>query len=215
MRKLILKMSMSLDGFVGGPNGELDWLFAIQDEAATAWTVAQISDASVHLMGSRTFHDMATWWPYSTEPYAPPMNDIPKLTFTRKGDIGAAGSNTSQAVADATASARAEGRPLNPDAERLAAEWAATPVITGDLATEIRRLKLEDGKPMVAHGGAGFARSLIGAGLVDEFKLLVFPVAVGRGLPIFSDLPGPTRLQLIDQSRFPSGATANILHPAT
>jgi len=61
MRKLILKMSVTIDGFVGGPNGELDWIFQTLGEDATAWTMDHLSQAGAHLMGRRTFHDMAAY----------------------------------------------------------------------------------------------------------------------------------------------------------
>src|SRR3954452_14647428 len=85
MRKLILKMSMSLDGFVAGPNGETDWLFRLQDDEATEWTVAAISNVGVHAMGRKSWQDMAAYWPTSTAPFAPPMTDTPKVVFTRTG----------------------------------------------------------------------------------------------------------------------------------
>jgi dihydrofolate reductase len=62
VRKLILKMSVSVDGFVGGPNGELDWIFRSLDKDATAWTIENLWQAGVHIMGSRTFRDMAAYW---------------------------------------------------------------------------------------------------------------------------------------------------------
>src|SRR6185503_20634961 len=99
MRQLILKMSMSVDSFVGGPNGEIDWIFKRYDAGATAWTLETLWQAGVHIMGSRTFRDMAAHWPRSTEPIAAPMNEIPKVVFTRKGLDQAA---TTQALADAT-----------------------------------------------------------------------------------------------------------------
>jgi dihydrofolate reductase len=85
MRKLVLKMSISVDGFVGGPNGEIDWIFGNTDEEATKWTVENIWSAGAHLMGRRTYHDTAAYWPAATEPYAPPMNEIPKIVFSRAG----------------------------------------------------------------------------------------------------------------------------------
>src|SRR5581483_3264798 len=110
-------MSVSADGFVAGPNGEIDWLFRSTDPVATAWTVATIRDVGVHIMGSRTFQDMAAYWPSSTEPFAAPMNDIPKVVFSRSGRAGGAGqAATTQALADARA--RAEALPRQPDPKR-------------------------------------------------------------------------------------------------
>src|SRR5690349_11849949 len=77
MRELILKMHISVDGFVGGPNGEVDWVFKGLNADATEWVVRGLWQAGVHIMGRRTFFDMAAYWPYSTEPYAPPMNAVP------------------------------------------------------------------------------------------------------------------------------------------
>ena len=76
MRDLILTMAMSLDGFVCGPNGELDWIFN-GDQEAIAWKVETVSSAGLHIMGSRTFKSMAGFWPTAAGPFAAPMNEIP------------------------------------------------------------------------------------------------------------------------------------------
>jgi dihydrofolate reductase len=86
MKKLILKMSMTIDGFVGGPNGELDWLFRSLDSEATKWIAETIWQAGVHIMGSRTYADMAAYWPSSRDLLAAPMNEIPKVVFSRTWD---------------------------------------------------------------------------------------------------------------------------------
>jgi riboflavin biosynthesis pyrimidine reductase len=119
--------------------------------------------------------------------------------------------NTTTALKDARANAGTEPpKMLQPGAE----SWAAAYVATGDLAEEIAKLKAGDGKPIVAHGGAGFARSLIATGLIDEYALLVHPFALGKGLPIFSDLAAPRPLKLISSKSFPQGAIATIYRPA-
>src|ERR1700748_503250 len=103
MRKLILKMSVSVDGFMAGPHGEIDWLFKSMDQGATAWVMDLLRQTGLHIMGSRTFHDMASWWPYSSEPFAAPMNEIPKAVFSRSGSIKPISRElTSQALKDAT-----------------------------------------------------------------------------------------------------------------
>ncbi len=210
MRKLVLKMSVSVDGFVGGPNGEIDWLFRSMDEGATAWTVDNIWQAGVHIMGSRTFEDMAAYWPSSSEPFAQPMNEIPKVVFARRGvGGGESGRSTTQALSDARAHAMGNLAPATPAVE----SWRAPRVATGDLAEEIARLKQEPGKDILAHGGARFARSLVKAGLVDEYRLLIHPVVLARGLPLFADLAAPIDLTLIDSHRFGRGAVANIYRP--
>jgi dihydrofolate reductase len=206
MRKLILKMSLSIDGFAGGPNGELDWLFRSVDDASAAWEVERLWDASLHIMGSRTFQDMKAWWPTSDEPYAPPMNAIPKAYFSR-GRSGEA--STTRALEDAK---RLFPRSAGEGGSYLES-WETAAKLTGDLATEITALKAEAGKPILAHGGAAFARSLIATGLIDEYLFLVHPVALGRGLAIFTDLAAPLDLSLTATQRFPLGAIANVYQP--
>jgi dihydrofolate reductase len=82
MRRLILQMQCSIDGFVGGPNGELEWIFPDFDDEYAAWSVENLRQAGAHLMGGVTYRDMAAHWPGSTEPYAAPMNEIPKIVFS-------------------------------------------------------------------------------------------------------------------------------------
>jgi len=200
-RKLILKMSMSLDGFVGGPNGELDWLFRNSDPESVAWTVASIASASLHAMGRRTYADMAAYWPTATGPFAEPMNRIPKVVFSR----GAGGPlTTTRAVEDARAQEVGRAAAADP---AVVASWRDARILTGDLADEIARLKAEGGGDIVAHGGASFARALIATGLVDEYRLLVHPVALGRGLPIFER---PLDLALVETRSFPKGVVAHV-----
>ncbi len=104
-RKLVLKMSVSLDGFVAGPNGEVDWIFRTSGGGdSTEWVLNTLRGAGVHIMGSRSYYDMAAFWPFSDMPIAPPMNDIPKIIFSRKGiKDGAQADRTTRALAEARA----------------------------------------------------------------------------------------------------------------
>ena len=209
MRELILKMSVSIDGFVAGADGGINWIFETGDDEAEAWTVRTVWNASLHIMGSRTFQDMAAYWPTSTDVFAPPMNQIPKAVFSRQ-PAALKEVNTTAALRDARANAREQRAELQPGAE----SWAEAYVASGDLAQEIARLKAQDGKPIVAHGGAGFARSLVAQGLVDQYALLVHPVALGTGQPIFSGLTAPRTLRLVSSISFPRGAVAQTYRPA-
>jgi dihydrofolate reductase len=87
-------------------------------------------------------------------------------------------------------------------------------VMSGDLAKGIAQLKREPGKDIVAWGGASFARSLIRLGLPDEYRLLVHPAALGKGLPIFSELPKSFALKLVSSKAFEKGAVGNVYQPA-
>ena len=82
MRKLILRMNCSLDGFVVGPNEENDWIFPDYDAETSAYAADALWRAGAHLMGSTTYREMAAHWPTSTEVFAPPMNQIPKVVFS-------------------------------------------------------------------------------------------------------------------------------------
>jgi dihydrofolate reductase len=207
MRKLILKMASTFDGFVAGPNGELDWMFKTSDPAAQDWELETLWVAGLHAMGARTFHDMAAWWPTSTEVYAPAMNQIPKVVFTRRGIDQA---STTQGLEDARAlQPNAQSKDAQPGAE----SWKQPYVARGDLREEVERLKRQDGKPILAHGGASFARALVAAALVDELRLLVHPIAIGKGMPLFSDLREPRRFAPVGITVFPSGCCAQILRP--
>jgi dihydrofolate reductase len=210
VRKLILKMSMTLDGFVCGPNGELEWLFKTGSPDGAAWTVDKISQAGAHLMGHKTFNDMAAYWPNSTEVFAAPMNDIPKIVFSKLGFSPAVSGAPTRGLQDAIQANRADGGNTVATLPPNAKSWAEAQVITGDLAEGIRKLKQQDGKPLVAHGGAGFASNLVQTGLIDEFWLLTHPVALGRGRSLFGELQRPLQLKLVGTQCFSSGAVAHI-----
>jgi len=210
MRELILGMSVSLDGFVSGPDGEAKWIFS-GDQEAIGWKVKNMWNASLHIMGSRSFKHMASIFPTATTVFAPPMNQIPKAVFSKQGPAVLKAAAAIKAVRGAQPQAGdAQTGQLQPGAE----SWAEAYVASGDLADEIAKLKAEDGKPIFAHGGAAFARSLIAQNLVDEYVLLVYPIALGRGVPIFSDLPAPRPLELVSSRTFPLGAVAQIYRPA-
>ena len=82
MRKLILKMAVSLDGFVGRPDGDLSWIFPYYDDEFTAYEVELLRSAGEHAMGRQAYEDMAPYWQASSEPFAAPMNEIPKVVFS-------------------------------------------------------------------------------------------------------------------------------------
>jgi dihydrofolate reductase len=214
MRKLILKMDMTLDGFVSGLNGESDWIFETCDEGCTIWELDTIWQASLHVMGRKSFEDMASYWPSSTNPFAAAMNAIPKLVFTRSGKIDfdaisqkAAELNLKDANAD---DQKKKLKRASPEATKQNQQSWRDPLIATDLVAEITRQKAQPGKPLIAYGGVAFARELIKHDLIDEYRLVVHPVALGKGLGIFDALEKPRALKLLSSSAFPGGATARI-----
>lgn len=205
-RKLVLKMSVSLDGFVAGPNGEIDWIFRTSGDDSVAWTVNTLREAGVHVMGSRSYYDMAAFWPFSDTPFTAPMNDIPKVIFSRSGI-------SDGTPVDATSS-HAGARPGVTPSAAVLQSWAKPTVAGGDLAEEVLRLKGQPGDFILAHGGARFAQSLAAAGLIDEYRLVIHPVVLGRGQPLFSELRSPVDLRLISTTPFSSGVVAVVYQPA-
>ncbi|MDN5286835.1 MAG: bifunctional deaminase-reductase-like protein [Mucilaginibacter sp.] len=215
MRKLIVKMSVSVDGFVGGPNGEIDWLLKSMDDTAASWIVDTLWQAGVHIMGSRTFYDMVSYWPYSDEPFAAPMNKIPKVVFSRMGiDLNRSTQQSTQALKDSTSLQAESSFKNSPGMPYHMETWNNATVASGNLAHEINRLKQQDGKPILAHGGASFIQSLAATGLIDEYRLLTHPVALGKGLPLFSALQKPLDLNLVSTTVFGSGCVAHVYRPS-
>lgn len=188
MRKLIMKMSMTIDGFVGGPNGENDWVFRSSDETSLASAIEQSWEAGLIIMGRKSFEGMAHYWPTAKGPFAAPMNEIPKAVFTKNGFKGVGPIETT-----------------TPEQARAAASWSEARVFEGDLAEGIKQIKSEPGKPISAIGGAGFMRSLIATGLIDEYVLVTHPVVLGKGLTIFDGVALPMDLKLVDIKSFPKG----------
>jgi dihydrofolate reductase len=191
MRKLIMKMSITIDGFVAGLNGEADWIFRSSDETSRNWSLGRSYDASLVIMGRKSFESMAPYWPTAPGPFAAPMNEIPKAVFTKSGY---------------------KGINVDPNTELspAAASWAEAKIFDGDLAENVKELKSKEGKPILALGGAGFMRSLIATGLIDEYHLNTHPVVLGAGLPIFTNVQHPMDLKLVEAKSFPGGIVARV-----
>ena len=179
MRRVALQMGMSLDGYVASDR-EHPGVSVPEDAELIRWKMDRLVKAGAHLMGRATYQEMAAYWPRSTEPYAAPMNDIPKIVFSKT--LGQA-------------------------------SWPTTRIARGDLAAEIAALKEEPGADVIAHGGARFAAALAARGLIDEYCLVIQPVAVGQGRALFEDLSAPLRLDLIEARSFECGVVVHIYRP--
>lgn len=195
MRELVLKMSISIDGFVAGTQAESRWMFRATTPDSGAWLIDTLAGAGTHISGRHLFETWAGLWPVSPSPVATPMNEIPKVVFTRNPAY------------EPGAHIAAEAAPAE------VARWAATRVASGDLTTEIARLKQEAGDYILAQGGVEFARSLVQAGLVDEYRFAVLPVALGSGEALFSGLQDELDLELVSSTPFRGGAMANVFRP--
>ncbi len=181
MRNVILYMSMSLDGFVGGDR-EHPGIAIPEGGELKKWKLDRISKAGAHLMGRVTYLEMSSYWPQSDDPYAAPMNDIPKVVFSKT---------------------------LSDDE----APWPETRVARGDLTTEIADIKEGPGPDVVVWGGGRLAGALAAADLIDEYRLLVQPLVLGRGQALFDQLPESRHLELVETEPFPSGIVVQVYRP--
>ena len=180
----MLQMGISLDGAVARPGkyGAGGWGTPPEAPALKARKLAWLrEETGLHLMGRLAYEEMAGAWPFSDDEYAAPMNDIPKVVFSKT---------------------------------LTKADWPETMIASGDLAEEVSALKRQPGKDMIAWGGAAFAQSLTRLGLVDEYRLVVQPVALGAGLPLFAGFSEPFVLELIEATPYDDGAVLHRYCPA-
>jgi len=175
MRKVIYSMGVSLDGFIAGPGGEIDW--SAPDEELHRFHNQQTQETGAHLLGRRLYEVMAYWETAEENPSLPEherefariWKDLPKIVFSKTLE-------------------KVEGN------ARL---------IRDGVAEEIAKLKEQPGKDL-AVGGAGLASTLIKLGLVDEYRLFVSPVVLGGGTPYFPALEERIDLELVETRTFAS-----------
>jgi dihydrofolate reductase len=201
-------MALTLDGLAAGPNGEVSWMSAFADEEEERWEVATLWNAQAHLMGSRTFLDMKEYWPVSLGSVADAMNAIPKIAFSRRG-LEHATTTTALHEALDSPEERAKNKSRSPGTDN----WDTPEILSGDLAAELLVLKQREGKPLLVHGGAGFARSLLALCCVDELRLTIHPIVLGQGLGIFDGSAAWRKFKLVTSVRFGSGLTGLVLVP--
>ena len=177
MRNVVLQMGISIDGYVsGGPDEDIGQGEAVHPDVA-ARIMAWVTRAGLHAMGRNTYEEMSGFWPTSTAEYAKPMNEIPKVVFSKTLTL---------------------------------ADWPTTTILGGDLEEEVARLKGEPGGEIIVYGGYTFAQALTRANLVDEYRLVTRPTALGSGEPMFKDLPAQRRLHLADVTGYPDGTVISI-----
>ena len=105
MASLVLKMSVSLDGYVAPPDGSSEWKAVGRSHDSTSWVVETVSNAGAHLMGATTYAALASFWPRASGPFAKPMNEIPKVVFSNSlttadwGETEIAGGDLGEAIA--------------------------------------------------------------------------------------------------------------------
>ncbi len=181
MKKLKLQMQLSADGFVCGPNGELDWMTWEWDDQLKAYATELTNSFDTILLGRKMTDGFIKHWTDVVENHADSPDyeaakifvETPKIVFTK---------TLTESV------------------------WANTSLATGDLIEAVSRLKSQSGRDMIVYGGAGFVASLVEAKLIDELHLFINPTAIGEGLRIFT---GKTPMKLMASTAFECGVVVN------
>lgn len=176
MRSVTYSMSVSLDGYIVGPDGSFDW--SAPDEEVFRFWIDDIREVGVHLMGRRLYETMLYWETAEQERSL----DAAELEWT------ALWKPLPKVVFSTTLSA------LQGNA-RLA---------SGGLAEEIERLRAEPGEGEIAIGGATLAAEAAASGLIDEYRVIVHPVLVGGGIPFFARNERRVDLELVETRTFGS-----------
>lgn len=178
MRKVILYMQVSLDGFVATTDGELDWMFGNSGDDLTEWIVDLMNQVDTHVLGRVNYEAQVGYWPTATGELAPLVNEATKVVFA---------------------------------SSLSSVDWQNTRLATRGLAEEIAALKEEPGKNIYISGGAKLAQAASRLGLVDEYHLVVHPIALGAGLPLFTDR---IELKLLSTKEFKTGPVAMVYQKA-
>lgn len=184
MRKVILAMQITLDGFVGGPNGEMNWV-TFSKEMDDTLLPEGMERADTCLIGRNLYQGFASYWP--TAPQTNPNLSKSEVKFSSWIE-------------------QAHKVVVSTTLEK--AEWNNSRLVRGDLPGEVARLKAQPGKDILVFGGARLAQSLVRLDLIDEYGLVINPVILGQGLPLFKDVPGRRDLALTSFAAFESKAVA-------
>lgn len=179
MRKLKLQVQMTVDGYIAGTNGEMDWMTFNWDDELKQYVTALTEPIDCIILGRKLAEGFIPHWAaVAANPDNPEVEsgkiftDTPKVVFTTTLDQS---------------------------------EWDNTVLAKGDLVDEVNNLKNQEGSDIIAYGGATFVSDLIKHGLIDEFHLFINPVAIGQGMAIFKELDSKQHLQLVKAIPFDCG----------
>ncbi len=179
MRKLVLFMHMSLDGFAADPNRGLDFLS--YDKELEEYADELVKTVGSPIYGRTTYQLMESYWP----------------TVLKKPDAGKHALEHAQWV---------ENVPKIVFSKTLnEVTWNNTRLIKDNVAEEVNKLKQQPGKDLVIFGSPGLATSLMNLGLIDEYKLTVHPVILGNGISVFTSNTAKSALKLLDSETLKSG----------
>jgi dihydrofolate reductase len=181
MRRIISFMHLSLDGFVAGPNGEMDWIKA--DEELFSYVGQRISKGDTALYGRVTYEMMEAYWPTAANKPAASRHDIEHSKWY---------SEVHKVVLSKT---------LN------ASGLANTTIINDNLTDRINEIKQKPGEDILLFGSPTATHSLIEQNLIDGYWLFVNPIILGRGIPLFTNIKEKIKLKLLNTHQFAIGVT--------
>jgi len=185
MRNIIAFEMVTLDGFFAGPNGEIDWHNV--DEEFNEFAIDQLDSLGALLFGRVTYQLMASYWP---TPVA--LTDDPIVA----GKMNAIPKIVFSQTLDR-------------------AEWENSRLVTDDAAEAIAQIKQQPDKDAAIFGSGGLVSSLAQAGLIDEYRLIVNPVVLGNGTPLFKGVQAAIPLKLLKTRTFHSGNVLLYYAPAS
>jgi dihydrofolate reductase len=185
MRKVFLFMMVTLDGFFEGPNHEIDWHNV--DEEFNEFAIHQLDDVDMLLFGRVTYQLMASYWP---------------TPFAKEDDpIVADKMNTVPKLVFSKTLDKAE--------------WNNSRLVKENVAEEIAKLKQQQGRDLAIFGSSNLAVSLIQMGFIDELRIMVNPVVLGNGNPLFKGIHEKLNLKLLKTRTFRSGNVLLYYQPIT
>jgi dihydrofolate reductase len=189
-RQVILLEHVSLDGFLAGPNGEMDWIHLDEELFDAVNSITSTADTA--LFGRITYSMMEGYWPHAADQPGASRHDVEHSRWLN-GATKLVFSNT------------LESAPWGPS--------GTATLVRDDPASAVRRLKQQPGADMLLVGSASLARTLIAHGLIDDYWLNLNPVILGGGTPLFPSRPTPLDLTLVASRTFSSGVLS--LHYTT
>jgi dihydrofolate reductase len=180
MVKVFLFMMISLDGYFEGPNHDISWHNV--DKEFNEFAANMMNDTGAILFGRRTYELMASYWPTAKPTdsndamIAQKMNNLPKVVFSR----------TLKSVHEE-------------------ANWKNIKLVKSNIAEEVQKLKRQGGKNIAVLASSNLCATLIKLNLLDEIRVMINPIVLGEGTPLFKGLDKRLALKLTKTSDFVSG----------
>ncbi len=196
MRKLIVSMNVTLDGYMSGPDCELDWHSESWSPDMGEQLAKELSKADTILLGRVSFQAMAKYWPSKARELLCPRADI----------VFAVMMNQYTKIVYSNALQETD----------ITIAWHNSRLISGNLEKEIKKLKQardESNKDIIIYGSGKLVAALIQLNLIDEYQLWVHPVILGKGKPLFRELKNNTALELLQSKTFSSGVVLLCYKP--